>query len=414
MRRIVKFGGTSLETGERIRKMGLKIKQLKERGDQVIIVVSAMGKKTDELLSLVNKVSAGKSLDETRNEVLALGEIMSAKLMNATLRALGIESRAVVPESREWPIYGRVIETKSLSQEKTNQEGYATIDLVKTSENCHSLIEPLLSSGIIPVVCGFLAKDKNERIITLGRGGSDITAFLLGRCLSADEVIIVTDVSGILKGDPKLVKPEGHIDKITIKELGLLSRGGAQVIHPSSLQYKLSNQKARIIHFQSKGFESGGTEVVGYIQPEVFKTEEPLAFITIVGENFLATPGLLNKITIRLSEASCPIYGVSLSQNYIGVYVPESSIDKTYQIIFEITHIEKRFKAVSVRKGIGHLRVSNSAFIEEPGVIGRIGDLLASEGINIIEMVTIQSDITLFLEGEDLEQAYLTLKAVTI
>lgn len=414
MRRIIKFGGTSIARGQLMRQMALNIKRLKNQGDEIIVVVSAMGGKTDELLSLFNQVSGGRPVIGTQHEVVASGEILSAKLMSAALQALGLKSQAITPENTKWPIYGKVVKGASLTQRKINQTDYALIDLPKTTERCHKAIEPLLAAGITPVVCGFLAKDKNGKVITLGRGGSDITVFLLGRCLAADEIIIVTDVAGVLKGDPKRVKSRKHIAKISLKELERLSAGGAQVIHPAALQYKLSHQKARIIHFMNPNFQSGGTELVGAMRPEVFKTKQILGSITIVGERFLTTAGLLNKITTKLAKTKCSVYGVSISENYLGIYVPESFINQAYRTIFALTHKEKRFKAVSVRKGIGQLRISTPSFIEEAGVIGRIGDLLAREKINIIEMMTILSDITVFVEKKDMEKAYRLIKKLTI
>ncbi len=416
MRRLIKFGGTSIGSGELLRKMAGRIKDLREARDEIIVVVSAMGKRTDELISLLNSVTQSNASSEMIDTIASFGERLSANLMTAALQSLNIQARAITPESDYWPVIGRAIETGILAQEKINQSGCAVIDLVKTQARCQQFLEPLIKSGIIPVVCGFLAKDEEGRIITLGRGGSDVSAFLLGRCCRVDEVIIVTDVAGVMKGDPGKVGEQEHLEKITVKELMIMARGGARVIHHDALQYKLPEQKARIVHYESERFDAGGTEITGYVKADVFKNEERLAAITIVGEDFvsIATFGLLNKLTERLARKKISIFGVSLSEQYIGIYIPEEMAEEAYQDLFEVSRIDERFKTISIRKGIGRIKVSSPSFVEEPGVIGRLGDILAMRGINIIEMMTIYTDITIFLEEKDKEKAYNILKEVAI
>jgi len=411
MRIVIKFGGTSIATTARINDIARKIAKL-GRGHEVAVVVSAMGNQTSELLKLFQQVNR-LARDKTQlSEVVGLGEILSARLMAAAMNGIGIQAVAVTPDKENWPIFAQAADKQALASEKINQEGSAIIDLEKTSEACRKHLRPLMKKGVIPVVCGFLALD-NGKLITLGRGGSDISATLLGRGLKADKVIIVTDVSGIMRGDPKLVRTNRHLVKISVKEIEVLSRGGARVVHPAALRHKLPAQKVVIMDFKNPDYRSGGTEIMGHIRARIFRTPEKLAFLTIVGQKFLATAGLLQKITRRLSEGSISIYGISISENYIGLYVREDLAQAAYQHVYGITHAEPKFKAVSILKDIGRLRVTSPSFIEEPGVIGRIGDLLALNNINILEMNTVKSDITLFLSQSDLPKAYRLLKSLT-
>ena len=411
MRIVIKFGGTSIATTARINDIARKIAKL-GRGHEVAVVVSAMGNQTSELLKLFQQVNR-LARDKTQlSEVVGLGEILSARLMAAAMNGIGIQAVAVTPDKENWPIFAQAADKQALASEKINQEGSAIIDLEKTNEACRKHLRPLMKKGVIPVVCGFLALD-NGKLITLGRGGSDISATLLGRGLKADKVIIVTDVSGIMRGDPKLVRTNRHLVKISVKEIEVLSRGGARVVHPAALRHKLPAQKVVIMDFKNPDYRSGGTEIMGHIRARIFRTPEKLAFLTIVGQKFLATAGLLQKITRRLSEGSISIYGISISENYIGLYVREDLAQAAYQHVYGITHAEPKFKAVSILKDIGRLRVTSPSFIEEPGVIGRIGNLLALNNINILEMNTVKSDITLFLSQSDLPKAYRLLKSLT-
>lgn len=412
MRIVVKFGGTSVATARHIKDAARKIAVLKRNGHEVAVVVSAMGNQTSELMKLLHSVN-DRTKDLNRiTEVVGMGEVISARLMALALNKSGTPARAITPDSGVWPVYAQVVGKKTISADKINQEGIAIIDMAKTSDACAKHLMPLLKKKIVPVVCGFLARDENNGLIAIGRGGSDITATLLGRCLDADKVIIATDVPGIMAGDPRLVKADQRLKEITVKEIEYLSRGGARVIHPSALLYKLPSQKVVIADYRSKDLNRGGTEIVGSVGASVVITKETLAFITVVGRKFLATAGLVQKISRRLSERKISIYGISLSENYIGLYVAEKFAEQAYNDIYSITHTERRFRAVSIRKGVNRLCVTSQSFIEEPGVIGRIGDLLALNNINIIEMNTIQSDITIFLNRSDARKASDLLKSV--
>lgn len=408
MRIVIKFGGTSVATTARINDIARKIARL-ARGREVAVVVSAMGNRTSELLKLFQQVSrAGRDTTQL-SEVVGLGEILSARLMAAALNNIGTAATAVTPDKGSWPVFARAVDKQSLAAEKINQEGAALVDLAKTADACRRHLRPLMKKGVIPVICGFLALD-NGRLITLGRGGSDITATLLGRGLEADKVIIVTDVAGVMRGDPRLVPADRHLIRISVKEIEILSRGGARVVHPSALLHKTPKQKVVIMDFKNPDYRRGGTEIVGHIRARVFRTRERLAFLTVVGKKFLKTAGLIQKVTLELSEKSISIYGISISENYIGLYVREDLAKEAYRHVYDITHTESKFKAVSILKDIGRLRVTSSSFIEEPGVIGRIGDLLAQSGINILEMNTVKSDITLFLGQTDMSRAERLLK----
>jgi aspartate kinase len=181
-------------------------------------------------------------------------------------------------------------------------------------------------------------------------------------------------------------------------------------MHPASLQYKPSQQQIFIVDYRTRSFLRGGTEIVGKRHAEIFRTSAALACITVVGRDFIGTPGLLNMLTERLAKMKITIFGVSVSENYMGLYVNERLADTAHEAIFREIDRQPKFSAVSVLKGIGRLRLSSTAFIEQPGIIGRIGDLLAMKGINIIEMITIQTDITIFLHRDDLNKAYALLK----
>ena len=409
MRIVIKFGGTSLSTPGQLRKMAAKVKSI-SAGNELAVVVSAMGNTTSQLVALLKGVGKKDSDIWEVSGVVGMGEVISAKIMALALRGTGVKAEAVIPSMHAWPVYADVIGDEILKEDKINQEPLAVINLAKTQEACSKNIIPMMQEKTIPVLCGFLGRDDGGRTVAIGRGGSDISAVALGRCLGADRVIIVTDVPGVLRADPRVIRTRKSIEKISVSELETLSRGGARVIHPSSLQYKLPGQELFIVDCKSRNFLKGGTQIVGKRQARIARTKARLACIMVVGRDFIGTPGLLNAITEKLAKMRISIYGVTVSEGFIGVYVMEKLEERACRAIFNVMESQPRFQALSTRKGIGRLMMSSEAFIEQPGVIGRIGDLLAMKGINIIEMVTIQSDITLFLDMEDLVKAYNLLK----
>ncbi len=160
---VIKFGGADLATGEKIAIAARLV--AKAPYHEKVVVVSAMGKTTDTLVNAVNQL--GKVADEDYAEIISMGERTSARLLSSALRAQGVKATAIDPEDDDWP----VITNSSFLN--------ATPDEEETKVQAQKSIVPMLKDGIVPVVCGFLGRDKKGKVTTLGRGGSDTTALLL-------------------------------------------------------------------------------------------------------------------------------------------------------------------------------------------------------------------------------------------
>ena len=222
--------------GERIKKAAQSVADEYFKGNQIVVVVSAVNKTTDDLINLTNDAITNNLTYKQHAEIVGMGERTSVRLFSATLESLGVKSIYVDPYCEAWPII-----TDSNYME-------AKIDVKTTNEKIKEL-KSLLDQGIVPVVCGFLGKC-NDQVTTLGRGGSDITAFLIGECLNADEVIIVTDVDGVLSTDPRKINEAELLEDITVGEMKTLATHGAQVLHPNALDYKHPDIDAKIINFK--------------------------------------------------------------------------------------------------------------------------------------------------------------------
>ena len=221
--KIAKFGGTSIGNGEKIRKAAQSVVNEHMKGNKVVVVVSAINKTTDDLIKIIEDSVQSNITDKQMAEILSMGEMTSVRVFSSVVESLGVKSEYIDPFNEKWPL----ITDNNLLEAKINFE---------TSKFKSKELMKILDQGIIPVVCGFLGKDENGMITTLGRGGSDITAFLLGHCLNADDVIIVTDVKGVMSTDPNKIQDAKKLDKISVEEMIDLATHGAQVLHPHALK----------------------------------------------------------------------------------------------------------------------------------------------------------------------------------
>ena len=294
---VTKFGGTSVGNGARIKKAAKSVAKEYFNGIQVVVVVSAVNKTTDDLINLTNDAVTNNLTAKQHAEIVAMGERTSVRLFSATLESLGVKSIFIDPYSDLWPII-----TDSNYME-------AKIDMEKTTEKIQDLKE-LLNQGIVPVICGFLGKSKDQ-ITTLGRGGSDITAFLIGDCLNANEVIIVTDVDGVLSTDPRKISDAELLESITVGEMLALATHGAQVLHPNALDYKKANIDAKIINFEHGDLTSKGTYITGpkeVIPIDMF--ENPVTSITVVGKGLLKEVGIISSLTNILLDNDINLFHI--------------------------------------------------------------------------------------------------------
>ena len=191
---VAKFGGSSLDSPERIQKAAASVAEELQRGSRVVVVVSAMGKTTDSLLNLARVASNGSVSKQDQDSILSMGERLSAKIFSASLRSRGIQTHVFDPADDDWPI----ISDESFTD--ANPLIDESLRLIRQN------ILPLVERSVVPIVPGFIGKTSKGVPTTLGRGGSDTTAFLLAQGLGARRVVLVSDVDGIFSAHPKLVE----------------------------------------------------------------------------------------------------------------------------------------------------------------------------------------------------------------
>ena len=393
---VAKFGGTSVGDGSRIKKAAQSVVNEHMKGNQVVVVVSAVNKTTDELIGLSDEAVGTSLTDKQKAEIMAMGELTSVRLFSATIESLGVKSEYIDPYHELWPI---VTDSNSLE---------ASIDFNTTTKKAEG-IKNLVNQGIIPVVCGFLGQGPSGEVTTLGRGGSDITAFLLGHCLDANEVVIVTDVEGVMSTDPNKIEEAQLLDEISVEEMRDLATHGAQVLHPHALKYKDPSISAKIINFAHGDLSSKGTRIVGPFEGDMLKCvtmyKNPISLIAIVGEAMLKKTGLIATLSGILADSEINIFGVSAGQNSITTFVDKSDSNKAYHLLHQVVIDNDVLSSLSLGRDTAMITFVSPDIIDTPGIISAITEPLRKNDINIVEIISSQTAIVLFVNWEDGEKA---------
>ncbi|MBP2046801.1 aspartate kinase [Methanobacterium aggregans] len=400
---VAKFGGTSVGNGERIRKAAESVVKEYMKGKKVVVVVSAINKTTDDILKIVNDAIGDAVTEKQLADIVSMGETTSVRVFSATIESLGVKSEYIDPHMDNWP----VITDSNYLNAKVNYE--------LTEEKSKEIMN-LLDQGIIPVLCGFLGKDETGNITTLGRGGSDITAFLLGHCLSAEEVIIVTDVGGVMSTDPNKLRTAKKLDRISVEEMRDLATHGAQVLHPHALRYKDPLINAKIIGFEHGDLSALGTEIMGPAGNQMLKTtalnSEPISVIAVVGEEILTKRGILSKLTDTLAENNVNIYGISTGQNSVTLFIDKAVADKAHEVLHEVVVENEYLSSLSLGMEIAMITVASQDFIDTPGIITKVTEPLRKNKINIVEISSSQTSVVIFVDWNDGKKAYELVRRV--
>ena len=399
---VAKFGGTSVGNGSRIKKAAQAVVNEYMKGSQVV-VVSAVNKTTDELIGLSDEAIGASLTDKQKAEIMAMGELTSVRLFSATIEALGVKSEYIDPYNELWPI---VTDSHSLE---------ANIDFNTTKKKIDG-IRNLVNQGIIPVVCGFLGQGPSGEVTTLGRGGSDITAFLLGHCLDANEVVIVTDVEGVMSTDPNKIEEAELLEQISVEEMRDLATHGAQVLHPHALKYKDPSISAKIINFAHEDLSVNGTRIVGPFEGDMMKCvtkyKNPISLIAIVGEAMLKKTGLIANLSGKLADSDINIFGISAGQNSITAFVEKSDSNKAYHLLHQVVIETDVLSSLSLGRDTAMITFVSPDIIDTPGIISDITEPLRRNEINIVEIISSQTAVVLFVNWEDGEKARELIKEV--
>jgi aspartate kinase len=366
---VQKFGGSSVADVQRIRNVARLVIKEVEKGNQVVVTVSAMGKTTDNLLKMVREITDDPPAREV-DMLLATGEQISIAALAICLDSMG--HKAV---SFTGPQVG--IKTDKF-------HGRARIVHINDAR-----IRNALDGGKVVTVAGFQGVTSDDEITTLGRGGSDTTAVALAAALKADRCDIYTDVDGVFTTDPRIVPEARRLDTITYGEMLELASMGAKVLHGRSVELAM-NYKVPLRVLSSLEPGPGTMVMEAYENMEDFivsgvtldRTESKLSIIGVPDK-----PGMAARIFTGLGNANVSVDMIiqnvgSDGVNDISFTVDNEDFKRAKKLAEELCQ-EIGATAVQSEEGIGKLSVVGVGMKSHSGVAGRIFAALAARGINI-------------------------------
>jgi aspartate kinase len=398
---VVKFGGSSLADHEKLLKAVMAVVSEVKQGTKIAVVVSAMGKTTDVLMTTVKNTSNGKMTKHELDDILSMGERTSVRVFAAALRNNGVDSCYFDPVAEEWPII----------TDDTFQN--ANPNIKECMKNIKSYVLPLIEKGTVPVIAGFVGKTKDGKITTLGRGGSDTTAFLMGEGIDADQIVLVTDAEGIMSSDPKIIQNPKLLPEINVNTLVGLADSGAKFIHSKALKYKPKNVDVKVMSNKHDDLSKSGTIIKDAIAWELdaeIASTSPVAEITVIGEGISNNIKIITEMFERVRQHTT-LLGMSMNANSIMFYINQANnIVELFNQIHQITVENKETIAMAVKKDLAFIQTSGVGLEETHGIIGKISEDLRHAGINISGILTITSSILLFVDWNEKEKALKLIK----
>ncbi len=389
---VQKYGGTSVGDLDRIENVAKRVAKTKDRGDDVVVVVSAMSGETNKLISYANHFSTNPSPREM-DILLSSGERVTSALLAIALKEMGYD--AVALTGRQAGIITDSIHTKARIEE---------IDTSKMREN--------LNEGKIVIVAGFQGITKNGMVTTLGRGGSDLSAVAIAGALKADLCEIYTDVDGVYTTDPRIVPNAKKIDKISYDEMLEFASLGAKVLQNRSVE--LAKKLNVNLVTRSSFNDNEGT----LITKEENIMEKPVvsgialdknqARITLRGVS--DKPGIAAKIFTTLADANINVdmiiqnVGEDGSTN-LGFTVPENEFDRAKEIMLDLN----ASKNLEFDKDIAKVSIVGVGMKSHSGVAAKAFETLAAENINIEMISTSEIKISMVVKEKYSELAVRSL-----
>ncbi len=392
---VLKFGGTSVGSIDRIKKVCKIIAAYKKKKNRVLVISSAMSGVTNELVKKSKQISNNFSRSEY-DTLVSTGEQVSCALIAGRLNHDGFKSRSWVswqlPIITDGPYSG------------------ARINKIITKE-----LNNYVKQGGIPIITGFQGINNENRITTIGRSGSDATAIMLAKFIKADECIIYTDVDGVYTTDPRQHKKAKKIKKIFYDEMLEMASLGSKVMQPTSVQdAKLNNIDIKV---KSSFFNKPGTLITGskkafsdQIITGISSTKND-AKITIVGVK--DRPGVAASVFRPLSRNLINVDMVvqNISQNGkdtdLTFTIKSDELKKTERLIKQNKSIS--YKKLSFDKNLSKVSIIGVGMITTPGITYRMFQALASKKINILVISTSEIKISVLVSSKNVKKAIAVL-----
>jgi aspartate kinase len=459
MKIVMKFGGVSVADGESMRNVGKMIERFRTEENELVAVTSAMLNVTNSLLDAATRAGKGqkehvrKFVEDTQERHIqsAKAAINDKLVLDQTVKV--IESRCedlknillgiahigeLTPRSKDFvigfgerlsaPILQGVLEDLGMKAKALTggEAGIITDDhfgwaeplMNVTTLEVRQVIDPLVEKGIIPVVGGFIAATQDGTQTTLGRGGSDFTASIIGAAIRADEVWVWKDVDGLMTANPKVVKDARMIDRISFSEAMELAHFGAQVIHPKALESAGRFQ----LPFRVKSLsnpDGPGTLIVKEVKVKDVSVVKAITniddvdLITVSGASMVGTPRLAARVLEVLTDEDIDVLMISQSssEESITLAIPKDDGSKA-QNALELSLLgSKQVREVSIEAGLSIVAVVGAGMRGTPGVAARVFGTMAANDVNIraIAQGSSELNISFIIRKQDAPKAIAAL-----
>jgi aspartate kinase len=388
---VQKFGGTSVGSVERIQNVANRVIAEVQQGNQVVVVVSAMGKTTDELVSLASQLSSNPSKREM-DMLLTTGEQITISLLCMALQEKGYEAVSLTG-------WQAGIQTEAVHSN-------ARITHIQTER-----VQGLLNEGRIVVVAGFQGITADQEITTLGRGGSDTTAVALAAALQADKCDIYTDVTGVFTTDPRYVKTARKLHSISYDEMLELANLGAGVLHPRAVEF------AKNYHIPLEVRSSMELERGTIVEEEAsmeqnlivrgIAFEDNVSRITVVGmEDRLHT---LSTIFTTLAKYQINVdiiiqSVISSGEPSISFSVKTDDVQQTLDVLSQYADT-LGYKRIEHERGLAKVSIVGSGMVSNPGVAADMFEVLAKENVEVKMVSTSEIKISTVINQAEMVRA---------
>ena len=453
MRLVMKFGGTAVDSPDKVRHVAQLLK-LHKKGNEIVCVVSAVRGMTDGLLSIAESVKRGDkmSLDEfvkksTNTHIkIAEGAISDEKLKSEALAAVkkiiseledvldGIVLLGEVTvksldylmsfgERLSTPIVSFALQDIGIKSEHLTGKdaglltdsnfGEARPLMDTTKLRVSHKLEPMLKQDIVPVVTGFIGADQYGNITTIGRGGSDYTATIIATSIGAKEVWLWSDVDGLMTADPKLVNDAQVLKEVSFAEAMEMALYGAKYMHPRALE-PVIDTKIPIRIRNTFNVKHTGTIITQNPSKESQKIVKSVsvirhtALIDVSGGGMVGAPGTAAKIfdTLAKNRINIMMISQSPSESSISMVVRKTDLDKATTTL-ELSLLGKVIKQINVNYDVAVIAVVGSGMRGIKGVAAKVFGAVAKYGINVIMIAQGSSELNLafVVNDSDCEQA---------
>ena len=385
---VLKFGGTSVASRERLLGAASIIEKAWRAGNDTVVVVSAQGDTTDELLQKAAEISA-RPPEREMDMLLATGEQISIALLSMALDSLGCPAVSLTG----W-------------QAGVSTDGFHTKARIRFVETAR--IRQQLAQKKIVVVAGFQGIDSQGDITTIGRGGSDTTAVALAAALGAEKCIIYTDVDGVYTGDPRLVRGARKLEEITYDEMLELASMGAQVLHNRSVE--LAKRSRVQIEVRAGSTDEPGTivreETMEQRKVSGVAQDADVAVISLTGT--ADVPGIAYKIFDRLAKEKINVDMIvqSAAENHckhICFTVAQDQAEQALALIQDQQDVA--YQSLAMDEDVSKISIVGAGMAGSSGVASEMFQALYEQGINIMFISTSEIKVSVVIKSQDAQRA---------